>query len=418
MKIKKIKANEILDSRGIPTVSVEVELENGIKANASVPSGTSTGVHEACELRDGNKEHFDGMGVTKACENIENIIAPKLKKIDISDHAKVDEAMIELDNTKNKSNLGANAILAVSIAVLRAHSVAKNQELFQTIGEVYGFNQFSIPKPLSVVIEGGKHSDSNADIQEYMVKVEEDDIKENLNQVERIYTSLGEVLADSGKSTNIGYEGAYGPSIASNREGLDFIMRAIEHSEIKAEKVKIALDIASSELYDEESQKYLLKGENIALNSSQMVAYLEELVRNYPICSIEDALAEDDWEGWQSLSEKLGSQIMLVGDDLFATNIERIRNGIDKKSANAVLIKPNQIGTVTETIEAIKMTKFAGWEPVISHRSGETNDTFIADLAVAVGSKYIKAGAPVRGERVAKYNRLIEISKELQKVKK
>ena len=417
MKIKDIKANEILDSRGIPTVSVEVELENGLKASASVPSGTSTGEHEALELRDRNKEHFGGMGVTKACENIKNIITPKLKGMDVSGQVKIDESMLGLDGTKNKGRLGANAILAVSIGVLRAHSLTGGKELFQTIGDVYGFNNFSVPRPMAVVIEGGKHSDSNADIQEYMVVVDEGSIKDNLNLIERVYTSLGEVLKGNGKSTNIGYEGAYGPSISSNREGLDLIMRAIDDSGISADKVKLALDIASNELYDRESKKYIMKGENIALNTGQMVSYLEELVRNYPIMSIEDALSEDDWEGWQSLSEKLSSKIMLVGDDFFATNIERIRDGIDKRTANSVLIKPNQIGTVTETVEAIKLTKFAGWEPIVSHRSGETNDTFIADLAVAVGAKFIKAGAPVRGERVAKYNRLLEISEFLEKSK-
>mgnify|MGYP001613965893 CR=1 FL=1 len=418
MKIKNVKANEILDSRGIPTVSVEIELENGLKASASVPSGTSTGIHEALELRDGNKERFGGMGVTKACENIESIIGPKIKGMDVSDQVKVDETMIELDGPKNKEKLGANAILAVTISVLRAHSLVKNKELFQTIGDIYGFNNFSVPMPMAVIIEGGQHSDSNADIQEYMITINETNIRDNLNLIERIYTSLGEVLSGGGKSTNIGYEGAYGPSISSNREGLDLIMSAIDKSEISKNKVNLALDIASSEIYDKESQKYIMKGENIALNTDQMVSYLEELVRNYPIISIEDALFEDDWEGWQSLSEKLGSKIMLVGDDFFATNIERIRDGIDKKAANSVLIKPNQIGTVTETMEAIKMTKFAGWEPIVSHRSGETNDTFIADLAVAIGAKYIKTGAPVRGERVAKYNRLFEISEIMQKVKK
>jgi enolase len=250
-----------------------------------------------------------------------------------------------------------------------------------------------------------------------MVMAEEKDIRENINLVEQVYHSLEKVLSSSGKNTNIGLEGAYGPSLKSNREGLDLIVGAIEDCGLMSNKFKIALDIASSELYDEESSKYVLKSENIAISSSQMVAYIEELAKNYPIFSIEDGLAQDDWEGWQALSLRLGSEILLVGDDFFVTNVQRIRNGIDRKAANAVLIKPNQIGTVTETIEAIKMTKFAGWEPIVSHRSGETNDTFIADLAVAVGAKYIKAGAPVRGERVAKYNRLMEISESLQKVK-
>lgn len=414
MKIKNINASEILDSRGIPTVSAEVELENGVRAGSSVPSGTSAGSHEALELRDGNNNRFSGMGVTKACENIEKIIAPKLRGMDVTGQQKIDEILLELDGTKNKGRLGANAILAVSIAVVRAHARAINKELFEVIANAYGLKNFIIPRPLSVVIEGGKHSDSNADIQEYMIQVEEDGIKENLNKIELLYNSLGKVLKESGKSTNIGYEGAYGPSISSNREGLDLIMDAIKISEINPDKVRLALDVASSEFYDKESKKYILKSENIVLSSGQMSAYLEELVRDYPIFSIEDALSEDDWEGWQALSEKIGGGIMLVGDDLFVTNIERIRDGIDRGAANAVLIKPNQIGTVTETIEAVKMAKFAGWEPIVSHRSGETNDTFIADLAVAIGAKYIKAGAPVRGERVAKYNRLMEIEEKIQ----
>lgn len=418
MRIKDIKATEILDSRGNPTVSASVELENGIRAEASVPSGASTGEHEAHELRDGDESRFSGKGVLKACENIDQIIAPKLKGMDVSSQNHIDEAMIELDGTKNKEKLGANAILAVSIATLRAHAQSKQKELFQTIGDSFGFNDFVIPKPLSVIIEGGKHSDSNADIQEYMIQIEEDDISQGLSQIEQVYHALEKVLANSGKNTNIGYEGAFGPDLASNREGLDLIMQAIDSSGIPKEKIKIALDVASSEIYDKESQKYLLKSENMALQASQMVAYLEDLTRNYPIISIEDGMAQDALEDWELLSERLGKDIMLVGDDLFVTNVERIRKGIDRKAANAVLIKPNQIGTVTETIEAIKLTRFAGWEPIVSHRSGETNDTFIADLAVAVGAKYIKAGAPVRGERVAKYNRLLEISESFRKVKK
>ena len=342
MKIKHINASEILDSRGTPTVFVGIELENEVKASASVPSGTSAGVHEAYELRDGNQARFSGMGVTKACENVTEIIAPKIKGQDIANQQKIDEILLEIDGTENKKKLGANAILAVSIACIRANAKANKKELFQTIGDTYGFNDFSIPRPLSVVIEGGKHSDSNADIQEYMVQIEEDDIKENLNQIERIYNSLGKILRESGKSTNIGYEGAYGPSISSNREGLDLIMSAIDSSGLTPNKAKIALDIASSELYDKESQQYILRSENIILSSSQMSAYLEELVRNYPIFSIEDALAEDDWDGWQSLSKKLGKDIMLVGDDLFVTNIERIRNGIDRGAANSVLIKRSE----------------------------------------------------------------------------
>ena len=415
MKIKSIKAKEILDSRGTPTVSVDIKLENGVSANASVPSGASTGVHEAHELRDGDKKRFDGKGVLHACRNIEEIIAPKIVGKEVEDQKKLDEVMIEADGTKNKAKLGANAILAVSICAIRANAKNKQKELFQIIGGLYGFDGFSMPRPLSVILEGGKHSDSNCDIQEYMVQIEEDKIEENLRKIELVYHSLEQVLESQGKNTNIGFEGAFGPNLNSNREGLDLIMQAIENSGLKAGRdVKIALDIASSEFYGKEMGQYLLKSENIALRPSQMVAYNEELATNYPILSIEDGMQEDDWEGWQALNERLGDKIMLVGDDLFVTNTERIRSGIDRHAANAVLIKPNQIGTVTETIEAIKMTKFAGWEPIVSHRSGETNDTFIADLAVAVGAKYIKAGAPARGERVAKYNRLFEIADKLE----
>ncbi len=415
MKIKEIKAQEILDSRGTPTVSVEIELENGIKTSASVPSGASTGIHEARELRDGDIKRFAGKGVLKACRNIEEIIQPEIKKTDIENQAEIDGKMIELDGTKNKGQLGANAILAVSIAALRANAKNSGKELFETIGDTYGFHDFKLPRPMSVILEGGKHSDSNCEIQEYMIQIEEDDIEENLRKIELVYHSLESVLQDKGKNTNIGYEGAFGPDLVSNREGLDLVMQAIEKSGLKPEsEVKIALDIASSEFYDRQSGNYLLKSENIALRPSQMVAYNEELARNYPIFSIEDGMYEDDWEGWQALSERLGNKTMLVGDDLFVTNTERIRNGIDRHAANAVLIKPNQIGTVTETIEAIKMARFAGWEPIVSHRSGETNDSFIADLAVAIGAKYIKAGAPARGERVAKYNRLLEIAGKIR----
>ncbi len=411
MKIKNIKANEILDSRGNPTVSTEIELENGIISHASVPSGASTGIHEAHELRDGDMKRFDGKGVLKACQNIEQIIQPEIKKIDIENQAEIDSKMCELDGTKNKEKLGANAILAVSIAALRAHAAHNGKELYEIIGELYGFHDFRLPKPLSVILEGGKHSDSNCEIQEFMIQIEEEKIEENLRKIELVYHSLEQVLESQGKNTNIGYEGAFGPNLTSNREGLDLIMQAIEMSGLKPRyDVRIALDIAASEFYDTESSQYLLKSENIALRGSQMVAYNEELARDYPILSIEDGMYEDDWEGWQALYERLGDKIMLVGDDLFVTNTERIRNGIDRHAANAVLIKPNQIGTVTETIEAVKMTKFASWEPIVSHRSGETNDSFIADLAVAISAKYIKAGAPARGERVAKYNRLMEIS--------
>ncbi len=415
MKIKKIKTQEILDSRGTPTVCAEIELTNGMKTSASVPSGASTGIHEARELRDGDIKRFAGKGVLQACRNIEEIIQPEIKKIDIEDQSEIDGKMIDLDGTKNKGHLGANAILAVSIAALRANAKNSGKELFETIGDTYGFHDFKLPRPMSVILEGGKHSDSNCEIQEYMIQIEEDDIEENLRKIELVYHSLESVLQDKGKNTNIGYEGAFGPDLSSNREGLDLVMQAIEKSGLKPEsEVKIALDIASSEFYDRQSGNYLLKSENIALRPSQMVAYNEELARNYPIFSIEDGMYEDDWEGWRALNERLGDKIMLVGDDLFVTNTGRIRNGIDRHAANAVLIKPNQIGTVTETIEAIKMARFAGWEPIVSHRSGETNDSFIADLAVAIGAKYIKAGAPARGERVAKYNRLLEIAGKIR----
>jgi len=419
MKIKTIKANEILDSRGIPTVSVEVELENGVKSFASVPSGTSTGVYEAHELRDGDKTRHKGKGVLKACENIEKLIAPKMVGVSVFEQVQIDEMMLDIDGTTSKEKLGANAMLAVSLATIRAHSVVKDEELYETISRVYGLKGSKVPSPLAVIIEGGSHSDSNADIQEYMIELGNEDFDKTIRRITLVYESLEEVLKDNGKNTNVGFEGAFGPSLSSNREALDLIMQAIQKAGLKEGKdVRIALDIAASEIYDAESKKYLLRSEDIALTSHQMTAYLEEISRSYPILSIEDGMAEDDWEGWQHLNECLGDKVILVGDDLFVTNTERIRSGIDRNAANAVLIKPNQIGTVTETVEAIKMTKFAGWEPIVSHRSGETNDTFIADLAVAAGCSYIKIGAPTRGERVAKYNRLSEIAENFSKVKR
>lgn len=418
MKIKTIKSDEILDSRGIPTVSVEVELEDGTKSFASVPSGTSTGAYEAHELRDGDERRYNGKGVLKACENIEKFISPRINGISVFDQTRVDELMIDIDGTPNKEKLGANAMLAVSLAVIRAHSIVKKEELYETIGRIYGFKEAKIPSPLAVIIEGGSHSDSNADIQEYMVELGNDDFDETVRKITLIYDSLEEVLKNNGKNTNVGFEGAFGPSLSSNREALDLIMQAIQRTGLKEGKdVRISLDIAASEIYDAESKKYLLRSEDIALTAHQMTAYLEEISRSYPILSIEDGMAEDDWEGWQHLNERLGTKIILVGDDLFVTNTERIRSGIDRNAANAVLIKPNQIGTVTETVAAIKMAKFAGWEPIVSHRSGETNDTFIADLAVASGCSYIKIGAPTRGERVAKYNRLSEIAKKFSSIR-
>ena len=408
--ITDIHAREILDSRGNPTVEVEVTLESGAFGRAAVPSGASTGVHEAVELRDGDKSRYLGKGVTKACANVDTIIAPAICGMDALDQADIDRAMIRLDGTENKGNLGANAILGVSMAVARAAADYLEIPLYRYLG---GSNSKTMPVPMMNILNGGKHADNNVDIQEFMVMpVGAGSWTEALRMCAEVFHSLRAVLMSRGYNTAVGDEGGFAPNLKSNEEALECIVLAIEKAGYKpGEQVRIAMDVASSEIYKDGI--YDLAGEGRKLTSDQMIDFYADLCGRYPIISIEDGLAEDDWEGWQRLTAKLGDRIQLVGDDLFVTNTERLAKGIEINAGNAILIKLNQIGTITETMDAIEMAKRAGFTAVVSHRSGETEDTFIADLVVATNAGQIKTGAPSRTDRVAKYNQLLRIEEEL-----
>ncbi len=404
--ITDVYAREILDSRGNPTVEVEVELEDGTVATAAVPSGASTGMFEAVELRDGVKERYLGKGVQKAVENVNEIIAQAIIGEEASDQVYIDELLISLDGTENKGNLGANAILGVSMAVARASAASAGLPLYQYVG---GMNAKELPVPMMNILNGGAHADNNVDIQEFMIMpVGADDFSEALRMCAEVYHTLKKVLHDKGLASGVGDEGGFAPNLGSNEEALQVIVEAIEKAGYTpGEDMKLALDVASSEIYKD--GKYELAGEGKVLTSEEMVAYYEYLVGKYPIVSIEDGLAEEDWDGWKVLTERLGKRIQLVGDDLFVTNTERLARGIEMGVANSILIKVNQIGTLTETLDAIELAKRAGYTCVISHRSGETEDTTIADIAVAVNAGQIKTGAPNRSERVAKYNQLLRI---------
>ena len=404
--ITDVYAREILDSRGNPTVEVEIELEDGTVATAAVPSGASTGMFEAVELRDGVKERYLGKGVQKAVENVNEIIAQAIIGEEASDQVYIDELLISLDGTENKGNLGANAILGVSMAVARASAASAGLPLYQYVG---GMNAKELPVPMMNILNGGAHADNNVDIQEFMIMpVGADDFSEALRMCAEVYHTLKKVLHDKGLASGVGDEGGFAPNLGSNEEALQVIVEAIEKAGYTpGEDMKLALDVASSEIYKD--GKYELAGEGKVLTSEEMVAYYEYLVGKYPIVSIEDGLAEEDWDGWKVLTERLGKRIQLVGDDLFVTNTERLARGIEMGVANSILIKVNQIGTLTETLDAIELAKRAGYTCVISHRSGETEDTTIADIAVAVNAGQIKTGAPNRSERVAKYNQLLRI---------
>ncbi|MEA2088252.1 MAG: phosphopyruvate hydratase [Patescibacteria group bacterium] len=419
--IKKISGREILDSRGNPTIETKVILENNIIAKASVPSGASTGVHEAYEMRDKEKR-YNGLGVLKAIKNINTKINNSLEGCDVRFIEKIDKKMIALDGTKNKKRLGANAILGVSLACCRAGSVAKKQPLYKYITESYKLNnKYKLPIPTSNIFNGGKHADTNLDFQEFMItpiaknkKMEKRIFSKQIRMCSEIFHELGNILKKRGLDTDVGNEGGYAPDIYSSIQGLDLIMAAIVNAGYALGiDVGISIDVGSSVLYDNEKRKYIFKLDQSIFTNSTLIGLYYEWLRKYPIIFIEDGLAEDDWEGWKELTEVLGKNIILVGDDLFATNIKRLKKGIKQNIANAILIKPNQIGTLTETIECIKFAKSANYKIIVSHRSGETNDDFISDLAVAVNADYIKAGAPNRGERVAKYNRLLGIEEEL-----
>lgn len=408
--ITDVFAREIMDSRGNPTVEVDVVLEDGSLGRAAVPSGASTGMYEAVELRDGDKGRYLGKGVLKAVENVNSIIAPELIGMDALDQVGIDETMLELDGTPNKGKLGANAILGVSMAVAKAAAAALGVSLYQYLG---GFNAKQLPVPMMNILNGGQHADNNVDIQEFMVMpVGATSFAEALRMGAEVYHSLKSVLKGRGLSTAIGDEGGFAPNLASNEQALEVIIEAIEKAGYKpGEQIALALDVASSEMFKD--GKYHLEGEGLVKTAAEMVDFYSALVEKYPIISIEDGMAEDDWEGWTLITERLGGKIQLVGDDLFVTNTERLSRGIEVKVANSILVKVNQIGTLTETFDTMEMAKRAGYTCVVSHRSGETEDATIADIAVAVNAGQIKTGAPARTDRIAKYNQLLRIEEEL-----
>ncbi|MFS0644525.1 phosphopyruvate hydratase [Siminovitchia sp. 179-K 8D1 HS] len=410
--ITNVYAREVLDSRGNPTVEVEVDTESGAFGRALVPSGASTGEYEAVELRDGDKERYFGKGVEKAVSNVNDIIAEEIIGYDVTDQVGIDNALIELDGTDNKGKLGANAILGVSMAVAHAAADFLDLELYQYLG---GFNAKQLPVPMMNILNGGEHADNNVDIQEFMVMpVGAPSFKEALRIGAEIFHSLKAVLKEKGLSTSVGDEGGFAPNLNSNEEALETLMTAIEKAGYKpGEEIKLAMDVASSELFNQEDGKYHLKGEGIVRTSEEMVNWYETLVNKYPIISIEDGLDENDWEGHKLLTERIGSKVQLVGDDLFVTNTNKLARGIKEGAGNSILIKVNQIGTLTETFDAIEMAKRAGYTAVISHRSGETEDSTIADIAVAANAGQIKTGAPSRTDRVAKYNQLLRIEDSL-----
>ena len=406
--IELVYAREVLDSRGNPTVEVEVALESGAVGRAIVPSGASTGAFEAVELRDGDKGRYIGKGVEKAVANVNEIIAPELEGMDAFDQPAIDALMIELDGTHNKGKLGANAILGVSMAVARAAAEELGLPLFQYIG---GVNAKQLPVPMMNILNGGEHADNSVDVQEFMIlPVGAKSFREGLRMGAEVFHSLKKVLSERGLACGVGDEGGFAPNLGSNREALELIVEAIEKAGYKpGDDVRLGLDVAATEMYDKETKLYDLKHEGKKLTAEQMVDLYEEWVNNFPIVTIDDGLDEEDWDGWKVLTDRLGKKVQLVGDDLFVTNTERLERGIEAGVANSILIKVNQIGTITETLDAIEMAKRAGYTAVISHRSGETEDTTIADLAVAVNAGQIKTGAPSRTDRVAKYNQLLRI---------
>ena len=407
-------AREVLDSRGNPTIEVDVILESGVLGRAIVPSGASTGMHEALELRD-KDDRYLGKGVLKAVENVNEKIMPELVGISVFEQALIDNILIELDGTKNKEKLGANSILGVSMAVCKAAANELGMSIYNYIG---GVNAKKLPVPMMNILNGGEHADNNVDIQEFMIlPTGAKSFKEALRMGSEIYHTLKKVLKDKGLSTGVGDEGGFAPDLKSNEEALEVIVEAIKKAGYKPGKdVHLGLDVAATELYDANTKTYKLKGENRELTGEEMISYYEELCEKYPLITIEDGLAEDDWDNWKKMTKKLSKKIQLVGDDLFVTNTKRLEDGIKKGVANSILVKLNQIGTVTETIDAVEMAKQAGYTAVISHRSGESEDNFIADLAVALNAGQIKTGAPARSDRVSKYNQLLRLEEELGKI--
>ena len=412
MKIEKIKAREVLDSRGNPTVEVDCVLDNGVLGRSIVPSGASTGEHEALELRDGDKKRFLGKGVLKAVANVNNAIAPAVTGQDPTLQSHIDQLMLAMDGTKNKSKLGANAMLGVSMAVARAAAQAHALPLYRYIG---GVKASVLPVPMMNIVNGGAHADNNVDLQEFMIMpVGAADMPEAVRMGAEVFHNLKKILHDGGHGTAVGDEGGFAPNLKSNQEAIELILKAIEAAGYKpGDQIALALDAASSEFYDKNGKYIFKKSDKSARTAADMVKLYSEWVRKYPIVSIEDGLAEDDWDGWQLLTRELGKKVQLVGDDLFVTNTERLARGMGMGVANAILIKVNQIGTLTQTLDAINMARKASYGIVISHRSGESEDTFIADLAVATNAGQIKTGSMSRTDRVAKYNQLLRIHEEL-----
>ncbi len=411
--ITSLHAREILDSRGNPTVEVDLTLEGGVMGVAMVPSGASTGIHEAVELRDGDKARYLGKGVLTAVGNVNGEITGAVVGKDWASQEQLDKAMIALDGTPNKGRLGANAILGVSMAFARAMAKRDGLELYEYFGRVAGNTVFGLPTPIMNVVNGGKHADSGLDVQEFMVMPSGiTSFKEKLRAGAEIFHALKKILADRGMATSVGDEGGFAPHLANNEAAIEVLMGAIRAAGYDTDRVKIAMDVAASSFY--EDGKYICKvGGNGMANSDEMIAWYGTLIEKYPVVSIEDPLFEDDWAAWSIMTEQYGDKITIVGDDLFVTNVDRIKTGIEKKSANSVLIKMNQIGTIWESIEAIKLTQSVGWKPIVSHRSGETEDTTLADLCVGLNCPVIKTGSLCRSERVAKYNRLLVIEERL-----
>ncbi|MFA6513807.1 MAG: phosphopyruvate hydratase [Patescibacteria group bacterium] len=415
-KIKSLKAREILDSRGWPTLEAEVILDNGTTACASVPSGLSVGMYEAFELRDGDKKRYGGRGVLKAVSKINEIIAPVILGLDATRQLEIDKKLVELDGTKNKSNLGANTILAVSLACARAGAKSKKQELFEYLGATYSFAAPMIPVPIFNIFNGGRHADTNLDFQEFLIIPKKAEAAKMIEQGADIFHVLGEELKSAGYDTDTGAEGGYAPDLDSSIEAIELILAAAMRAGYNAgQDFWLGIDVGSSVLFEANTKRYVFPLDKAYFTADNLIGLYDSWFKKYPIIYLEDGLAEDDWDNWRSLTAELGKDMLIVGDDLFTTNSDRLRTGIKEKAANALIIKPNQIGTLTETVECIKLANKHNYKVIVSHRSGETNDDFIVDLAVASQADYLKAGSLSRGERIAKYNRLLEIDNILKR---
>lgn len=416
-RIDAVHAHEILDSRGNPTLAVSVMLKDGTRGHAAVPSGASTGAHEACELRDGDKSRYRGLGVKKAVRNVNDVLGPAMRRRDVSDQRGIDEAMCIIDGTSNKKRMGANAILGVSLAVAHAGARRAKMPLYAYLREVFdiGLKKFELPTPFLNVFNGGRHADTNLDMQEFIIIPHGfSKFSRKLQAGSEIFHMLGDVLHADGLDTDVGNEGGYAPDVGKTESALEYLAEAVKKAKYKLGKeVGFGIDVAASEFFNEKSKKYELSTDKRKNSAKQMIDLYDAWSKKYPMISIEDGLAEDAWDDWKEMTKRLGKKMLLIGDDLFVTNVERLKRGIDAGVANTILIKPNQIGTLSETMETIGLARENKYKVVISHRSGETTDTTIADIAVAVNAEYIKAGAPSRSERLCKYNRLLEIEEEI-----